>query len=131
MVEFEKFNALAELNQGDKLQISNGEEVEFVRLKRKKFIGVIKGQTYDIPVQMFTKVLEKVDIEEEQNKKDKEIATLQKGEYFYIKSNSGEALLFQFESVKGDKIIGKNIITGVGTRISKVMYEGKVSNLVK
>jgi len=122
MENFQKFNILNGLKRGDVVQLSNGEIAQFVRLKQKKFIGIINGKNYDIPVPMFVEVLEKV---EEQDLSE-EYLSLKAGEPFYIEQK-GNAMLFYFERIEAGRIIGKNPISGGTARIDVSLYAGKVN----
>lgn len=117
-VDYEKLEKMSELNRGDIIKVRSGEEVEFVRLKRKKFLGIIDGTTYDIPVNAFDKVLERNEINI-----DEKLDKLTPGDYFYIESNrGGNALLFKFKKMRGNKIIGINPISKSNTRIDKELF---------
>lgn len=119
--EFEKFNQLRVLLPGTKVLLTDNSIAEFKRLKQKKFIGVIDGSPYDIPVGMFVKVTEEV------TPQDKESASkkLKKDDWFYI-SQSGKALLFKYIKHEGATIIGLNPVTDVQHRISPSLFEAKV-----
>lgn len=124
-VNEEKLMEVRELKCGDIIKLTDGSECEFVRLKRKKFIGIIDGGSYDIPVNMFVKLLKK-------NSEDKfeEIKKLRAGNMFYIQANNGDAILFEFQAFNGNNIIGINPINKARTKIDKSMFAGVVENTV-
>ena len=122
-VNHEKWEQVRQLNQGDIIELTDGDECEFVRLKQKKFIGIMNGKTYDIPVNMFVKVIKKAESIEDK------LANLEEGELFYIQGNSGRAYLYKFLRLKGNKIIGINPISKTKTTIDRDMYVGKVKNI--
>jgi uncharacterized protein YjhX (UPF0386 family) len=118
----DKLAEVSKLNRGDIIKLKSGEEVEFIRLKRKKFLGIIDGTTYNIHVNSFNKVLEEAEDNTEEN-----INKLESGDYFYIESNrGGNALLFKFKRMKNNKIIGINPISNSRTRIDKALFVDKV-----
>ena len=122
-VNHEKWEQVRQLNRGDIIELTNGDECEFVRLKQKKFIGIMNGTTYDIPVNMFAEVIKKAESIEEK------LANLKKDDLFYIQGNSGRAYLFKFLKLKGNKIIGINPISKTKTTIDREMYVDKVENI--
>lgn len=111
---------------GDKVLLTNGDTAEFIRLKQKKFIGIINDKSYDIPVTMFDKVTEqeKPKSEKEKNK----YRTLEKGELFYIVKNE-RVIIYFFENFQNGRIIGINPVTKGRTKIDTSLYGGKVSEL--
>lgn len=123
-----KYYALAVLNKGDKVKLTDGSIAEFVKLKQKNFDGLIDGKPYNIPVNMFVEVVEKTDLKEKVNKIDEELTTLKKGDFFYI-DKSGSALLFKYEGMEKGRIVGINPIGNMRTRIDKRMYVGKVADI--
>ncbi|MFW6029069.1 MAG: hypothetical protein ACOCRO_02315 [Halanaerobiales bacterium] len=118
----EKLKKVSKLTIGDVVSLTNGDKAEFIRLKRKNFIGIIKNKTYNIPVNMFDKLIEKSNFNI-----DKEIKDLKAGELFYIQANNGDAVLYEFKQIKNDKIIGINPISKTKTKINKSLYAGKIS----
>jgi hypothetical protein len=126
-VSFDKLVEVSQLRQGDKVKLTNGETAEFIRLKQKKFLGVMDGKSYNIPVNMFVEVLEKADQKAKVEKADH--MTLKQNEPFYI-NKSGNALLFYFVKMENSRIVGINPITNATTRIDASMYAGKVSNTI-
>jgi uncharacterized protein YjhX (UPF0386 family) len=124
--KFEKLMEVNNLKQGDKVKLTNGDIAEFVRLKQKNFVGIVNGKSYNIPVNMFVSLEEKA----VEKKLDDGYKTLKQGELFYITDQKkGHALLFKFEGLKNDKIMGISPITGSMTRIDAGLYAGKVSEL--
>lgn len=128
MVETQKLMQVRTLNEGDRVKLTNGKTADFVRLKQKKFIGLMNGIAYDIPVNMLVEVIEKVDVKGKEETLKKEYLSLEKDELFYI-SRKGDALVFKFDTFRAGKIIGINPITKSVTRIEPGLYGGKVANL--
>lgn len=126
--KFDKLMELNNLNEGDKVKLTNGDVVTFVRLKQKNFIGTMDEKSFNIPVNMFVEVVEKVDNESKMKEQKAEYMSLKKGELFFI-NKGGIALLFAFEEIKNGKIIGINPISKGITRIDSGMFGGKVSDL--
>lgn len=124
-IESAKWLSLTEIKIGDKLKLTDGSICEFVRLKDKKFIGIMDGKSYNIPVMMFDKLVEKV----VQKSESKEYLTLKKGDLFYIRDNKSNALLFIFEEMRNSRIIGINPITKGNSKIDVNLYVGKVSDI--
>lgn len=118
-----------ELNKGDKIKLTNGDIMEFVEMKRTKFVATMNGQNYSIPVAMYDSVIEKVDINKinEAKKAEKKniLSELKKGDWFYINKN-GNAIVFQFEGIEGKRIIGINPINGGKSRIDMEFEIGKI-----
>ena len=120
--ELTAFRELMNLQTGTIVSLTNGDEAEFVRLKQKKFIGIINGSAYDIPIAMYNGVIKTV----EQNTG---YTKLKVGEPFLIKNNKSEVLLFKFKEFSHGSIVGINPITKVLTRISPDLYIGTVSEI--
>lgn len=116
----EKWEKLSNVKQGSKVSLTNGDIAEFVRLKQKKFIGIINGGSYDIPVGMFVEVVEEA-------KENTEYLNLKKGEYFYITNAKNDALLFTFAGIQGEHIIGINPISKTKTKIHSSLYKGRIA----
>lgn len=116
---FEKWKELSKIKQGSKVLLTNGDVAEFIRLKQKKFIGIINGCSYDIPVSMFDKIIEEA-------KENKDYLKLKQGEYFYITSAKNDALLFIFDSIDDKYIIGINPISKTKTKIDISLYKGRI-----
>ena len=118
-----------ELHTGDKIKLTNGDIMEFVRLKRTKFVATMNGQSYSVPIYMYDSLVEKVDTNKlnEVKKEEKKniLSELKKGDWFYINKN-GKAIVFKFEEVKGQKIIGINPINGGRARIDISFEIGKI-----
>lgn len=127
-VNHEKLMAVFELNEGDKVKLTDGSIAEFVRLKQKKFIGIINGTPYDISVNAFDEVVEKVDLKAKLKKQEQEYKSLQRNELFFINHN-GDAKLYRFNEVKNGRIIGMNPVTNTRAKIDPSLFGGKVSNL--
>lgn len=125
-LQSQKWLQLSDVKMGDKVLLTNGDTAEFIRLKQKKFIGIINDKSYDIPVTMFDKVTEqeKPKSEKEKNK----YRTLEKGELFYIVKNE-RVIIYFFENFQNGRIIGINPVTKGRTKIDTSLYGGKVSEL--
>ena len=129
-VKMDKLMEVANLIEGDKVKLTNGDVATFVRLKQKNFVGTMNGQSYNIPVNMFVEVVEKVDFFAAESKKEEQYSTLKKGELFYITDQKkGNALLFIFEEMKNGKIIGISPINNTRTRIAPSLFAGRVSDI--
>lgn len=128
LVNMDKLMQVQRLNKGDRVLLNDGQIADFVRLKKKNFDGLINGICYNIPVNMFIEVVEKVDVKEEENLLKQEYLSLNKDELFYINKKS-DAILFKFDTIRDGKIIGINPITKNVTRIDTSFYGGKVENL--
>ena len=129
-VSIDKLMEVSKLNEGDQVRLTNGEIATYVRLKQKNFVGNVNGKSYNIPVNMFVEVVEKVDITTIEENKESEYKSLTKGELFYITDQrKGNALLFIFEEIKNGKIIGISPISKSMTRIDPDLFAGKVSNI--
>lgn len=126
-----KYDKLAKLKRGTIVLATNGDEVEFIALKRKNFQGTSKkdGKTYNYPVAMFVKVISEPKVDPS---KVEEWKNLQEGELFYI-NHKNNALLFKFEKLvqRRNKIViqGINISNKIPTDIDTSLYGGKVSDL--
>lgn len=120
--QINKLIAVSELKTGDTVKLTNGKEAEFIKLKQKNFVGVVDGQSYNIPVNMFSELIKRVD----QSAKKDDYMTLKTGDMFYI-NKSGNALLFCFVGIEKGRIIGINPISKSRTRIEATMYAGKAS----
>lgn len=121
-----------ELHTGDKIKLTNGDIMEFVRLKRTNFVATMKGRDYNVPIWMYDSVVEKVDsnfidkINEAKREEKKNILSeLKKGDWFYI-NKGGNAITFKFEGIERKRIIGINPINGVRTRIDMSFEIGKI-----
>jgi preprotein translocase subunit YajC len=113
---FEQLRIVMNLREGDKIKLTNGEIAEFIKAKQKKFIGVMNGTRYDIPMSMIDCVLEKADQQKKKEESLNILSQLKKGDWFYI-NKSGSAIVFKFDRIEGKKIIGINPIGDVTTRI--------------
>jgi len=124
-IESAKWLECSELKQGDKVKLTNGDVAEFVRLKQKNFVGIIDDKSYNVPVTMFASIIEKAN----NNHKQEEYKTLKLGELFFIDDNKSNAMLFIFDNISNNKIVGINPITKGKTRIDVRLYRGKVSDI--
>ena len=107
------------LQQGDKVKLTDGSEMEFVRHKQKKFIAMMNGNSYDVPNSMFVKLLEKA-------VKDNEWYTkLKKDDPFYIVDGKN-CHAYYFIGIEGDRIIGLHPVTKARVRITKSFEGGKL-----
>lgn len=113
---FDQLRMVMELKEGDKVKLTNGEVVEFVKSKQKKFIGIMNGKRYDIPMSMLVEVVEKADQQMKKEDSLNLVGQLKKGDWFYI-NKSGNAIVFKFEKVEGKRIIGINPIDNCQVRI--------------
>ena len=118
-MEETKFSKLSKLNTGSIVLLTNGQEVEFIKLKRKYFQANINGECYNIPVQMFSKLIK-------EKKSNDGYKKLKKGDLFMINHN-GNALVFKFVKLnrKGD-IVGANPISGQEANIAPILYFDKI-----
>jgi hypothetical protein len=113
---FEQLQIIWEAKEGDKIKLNTRDIAEFVKVKQKKFIGIIDNKRYDIPISMIIEITERVNQEKKKEESLNLISQLKKGDWFYI-NKSGNALLFKFEKVEGKKIIGINPIGDAVTKI--------------
>lgn len=120
-VNYEKLMKVRELDRGDKVKLTNGEVAEFVRLKKKNFVGIIDDKSYNIPVNMFVEFVEKGKTTTVDD------IDLNPGDMFYIQANNGSALLFEFKRFKGNRIVGVNPINKAESTIDREMFVDKVS----
>ena len=122
----QKFNELRILKLGDVIKLKSGEEVEFMELKRKKFVFRRDNNlAYQCVIEMFDSVVEKKEVV-----KNTSYASLKPGEAFYIQSSNGkDALLFKFKELKNNKIVGVQPINQMIFNIDVNLYRGKVSEL--
>jgi len=116
------------VKEGTTVKLKNGQTAIFVRLKQKKFIGTMDGKNYDIPITWYAGIVEKettpVSEEERIKKCLAELEKIQgfdyhnliKGELFYINKKEN-ALLFIFDKISGNKVIGINPITNIPAKI--------------
>lgn len=122
--QFDKLMEVSRLNPGDKVKLTDGQIAEFVKLKQKNFNGIIDGQSYNIPVNMFVEVVEKTDLGSKLN----EAKNMKPGDMFYI-AQKGNALLFKFEQIQNGRIVGINPVSKSKTRIDMSLFVGKVADL--
>ena len=122
--QFDKVITMMGLKRGDIVKLVTGETAEFQSLKQKNFIGIIKGSTYNIPINHFQELVAKsVKID-----KTSEVMTLNSGELFYI-IKGDNVMVFKFDRIINNKIHCKNPITNGGVTMSLELYAGKVSDL--
>ena len=123
-MDFNKTMELVNCNAGDIVECTDGKKYEMIKVNRVKFVAknVENGAAYNIPFEMFVKVVSKkvVNIDK--------INSLKPGDLFVINDSKG-ALLFKFEKFEKDKIIGVNPLTGIKTRMPKSMFATKVNEL--
>ena len=108
------------LEQGDKILLTNGEEMEFVRHKQVKFLAMMNGGTYDVPNKMFVKLISKA------VKDDNWYRKLKKGDAFYIVKGAKDCVAFHFEGIEAGKIIGIHPLTKARVRIDMTFDGGKL-----
>jgi len=123
---YEKFSAMAQLKRGDKIKLTNGDIVEFLDLKQKRFTAIKNGASWSFPINSFLNLVEKA----KEDDKTSEITALKPGELFYI-LKGGHMTVFAFESINGKTIHAKNPATSAGMRMDASFYEGKVSQFIK
>lgn len=122
-----KIKELKNLSEGDKIELVNGKTAIFVRLKQKKFIAKMDNVNYDVPVGMFSKLIEKSSSEYKEEVND-EWKTLKEGEFFYIlEQRKSYALLFKFKEIRRNKIVGINPINNTEVKIDPALFVGKVN----
>ena len=123
-MDFNKTMELINCNAGDIVECTDGKKYEMIKVNRVKFVAknVENGAAYNIPFEMFVKVVSKkvVNIDK--------VNSLKPGDLFVINDSKG-ALLFKFEKFEKDKIIGVNPLTGIKTRMPKSMFATKVNEL--
>lgn len=121
MEAYEKELELSILTMGSIVKLTNGKEAEFVRLKRTKFVAIIDGGSYNVPINMFVSVIEKKETESVDIEK-----ILQKGDLFYITNRKKDALLFKYSHMERGRIIAENPITKSKTRIDVSLFVAKI-----
>ena len=55
----DKLTAISNLTVGDKVKLTNGNTVTFIRIKKKYFITAANGESYDTPIDMFDQYIER------------------------------------------------------------------------
>ncbi len=116
-VDYKKYTQVAELIKGDIIQLTTGEKVTFVKCKQKDFSGIMEdGKTYSIFINKFDKILENAKPINQQEENNNILSQLKKGDWFYI-NKSDKALLFKFEKIENNKVIGINPIDNGITKI--------------
>jgi hypothetical protein len=121
--ENEKWMALSSLKQGSIVKLTSGETATFTRLKQSKFIGMINGGSFDIPVTMLLEIIEEAKANDGYKK-------LKKNELFYIVKGK-DTILFIFDCMEKGYIIGINPISKGKTRIDISLYGGAVKEITK
>lgn len=121
-----RLHQLRMCNQGDLVELTTGEVCEFDKMKRKNFLASKDGQFYNIPVEMFVKVVKKA----KPKAIPQDYLTLKYNELFYIK-HKDNASLYRFETIEKGRIIGINVANQRRTKIDIALYGGKVSQLLK
>jgi hypothetical protein len=121
--DLEIIKIVSSLQSGDTVMLTSGKTAAFVRKKKTKFVGIMDGLSYDIPMDMITEVLGKADA----SRIHSDYKTLKPGEAFYI-NKSGKAGLYFFVKIQNNYIIGINPISKTNTRIDSSMYVGKVAD---
>lgn len=124
-VGHEKLDTLSKLSMGDKIELRDGSEYEFIRLKRTRFIGrsLEDDVSYDIHVNSFNEVLERTE-----DNTEEEIRSLNPGELIYI-NDKGSPVLLRYKRMKGEKLICSNVISGGRVKVDPELYVGKVKDL--
>lgn len=119
-----KREELKSVQMGDVVQLTNGNQYEFIRLKQTKFLGKRDGLTYDVPVALFDKVIS------ESKKEQFDPRSLDEGELFYVLNGQREAVVYRFKyMINVNKVMAENPVTGQGYRIGASMVEGSVRSL--
>lgn len=122
------YTELSRLNNGDTVLLSTGQECEFIRLKRKRFIGIIDGTSYDIPVSQFEEVL-KI---KEQVPADEKLKEVKAGDLFYIeRKGNAELLIFKQLKPDGRTIVATNPIDKGRITLDKSMFEAKIEGSIQ
>lgn len=125
-LQAKKWLEVNELNEGDKIKLTDGNEALFVRLKQKNFIAIINNKRYDVPVTMYDHLIQKSEVKEKED--NQEYTNLRKGELFYIVKNE-RVIIFFFEANQNGRIIGINPVTKGRVKIDVSLYGGRVSDL--
>ena len=125
-LQAKKWLEVNELNEGDKIKLTDGNEALFVRLKQKNFIAIINNKRYDVPVTMYDHLIQKSEVKEKED--NQEYTNLRKGELFYIVKNE-RVIIFFFEANQNGRIIGINPVTKDRVKIDVSLYGGRVSDL--
>jgi hypothetical protein len=108
-VNIEKHRQVSALMEGDKIQLTTGEKVVFVRIKQKDFLGIMEdGKRYSIFMNKFDKVLEQVSItniiQSESKTNDKEIQVRQLNIGDKVKLTDGS--IAEFVKVNQKRFVG-------------------------
>lgn len=118
--EYEKWANLRSLPIQSKVELVNGEIATIIKVNRVKFVGMIDGKPYNIPIGNFVKVVEVASQEDK-----KEYLKLKKGDMFCILYRD-DAVLYTFDSIEKGKIIGINPITNIRTKIAPELFAKKI-----
>ena len=135
----DKRRTVGSLHTGDKVQLTNGDIVDFVEMKRTNFVAIMNDKRYRIPVDMYESTIQRTNqtksndeddfdnIVENQEKKEKgfDYNNYKKGELGYI-NKKGKAILFIFQEIKKNKVIGINPIDGWKITIDNTFEFGRV-----
>jgi hypothetical protein len=117
----EQMKLVLELNAGDTVLLTNGQTAEFVKLNVKKFVGIMGGNNYVIPISMYKETIKRIDTEKANLEKSKKqsiiLKALKKGDWFYIVKN-GDAILYKFDSINTKTIVGINPVGNISTKIN-------------
>ena len=115
---------LINCNAGDIVECADGKEYEMIKVNKVKFVAkdVESGVAYNIPFEMFLKVVSKKVVDTDK------INSLKPGDLFVINHPKG-ALLFKFEKFEKGNIIGVNPLTGTKGMIAKSIFACKVDEL--
>jgi hypothetical protein len=120
----EKKSELRTLELGDTVICSNGNQYEFIRMKRDKFIGKRNGVNYDIPAAMFESVKHKA------AKETFDTSSLKEGDLFYILNSKQQPILFSFKyAISSTRIMAINPVTSTSMRIDNDLVKGNVRDL--
>lgn len=125
MSVIEKKLSMRELETGDIVLLTNGNEYEFIRLKQSKFLGKRNGVTYDIPIAMFDSCVAKLE------KEKFDASTLKENDLFYILNSKQEPVVFRFQYMLNvNKVKAKNPATGQDYRIPSDIIEGNIMDWI-
>jgi len=120
----DKFRELKDLKAGDKVRLTGGREMLFVRLKQTKFIATEDGVPYDVPVSMFEELVEK------SAESMFDANTLTPGDFFYILTAKKEAIIFQYDGHhSATQVTAINPVTKLTVRMSQDIIKGPLASL--
>ena len=118
----EKAMTMDTLRPGDIFSFHDGfvdSKAEFVDSKRVNLLAKMNGVIYKIRKDSFIEIITRA------KPKEKAKMNMKIGELFYIKQGT-RALLFEFVSMNGQKIIGKDVLTGGKVTMPQSMLVGTV-----